>query len=330
MTVVVPAFRVKDKIRRTVESLAQQRGVELEIIVVIDDGCMETRQLVEDLGLACCRVLMNEENLGAQATRNRGLAEASKPFVMFVDGDDFVSGDLLRGLLDAAQRTEADLTFGPWRILQSDGTLLPVYVPEPAEPAAVFWRWLAQGIWVSPTAVLWRTEFVRSIGGWDLRIRRHQDTEIAMRAVALGARLAFSREGAGVYHHHDSEHRITNSSSNWDSQFDVAELLLATDGPIPKAVRQAAVSRYLYRVAVVGFRHGYADFGKRALARSRELGFRGHLGRVAWLGSILLGPRRYHTLAPHVRRLLRAATARRHQAERYPPPSASFAGAPRN
>jgi glycosyltransferase involved in cell wall biosynthesis len=305
VTVVIPAFHARDTIERTVQSVIEQRGVDPEIIVVIDDGCTETKERVERLGFARCRVLTNPHNLGAQATRNRGLAEASEPFVMFLDSDDFLSGELLRGLLDGAQEASADLALGPWRRLTSGGKLLPVYVPKPAPPETVYWRWLAYGSWVSPTAVLWRTEFVRSIGGWDERIRRHQDAEITLRAIACGARLAFSSEGSGVYHQRDSEHRITRSASNYESLFDVADKLIATGEAIPKATRQAAVARYLYRVAVRSFRRGDDDFGRRVLARSRELGFHGHIGgRIARLGSKLLGPRRYHNLSRQVRRLM--------------------------
>lgn len=305
VTVVIPAFHAKDTIQRTVESVIEQSGIDPEIIVVIDDGCMETKERVERLRFVGCRVLVNPRNLGAQATRNRGLAEASQPFVMFLDSDDFLSGELLRGLLDAAQEARADLALGPWRRLTGAGKLLPIQIPEPAPPVEVFWRWLAYGDWVSPTAVLWRTEYVRSIGAWDLRIRRHQDAEITLRAIASGARLAFSSKGAGVYHQRDSEHRITRSSSNYDSLFDVAESLMAAGEAIPRETRKAAVSRYLYRVAVRSFRRGDDDFGCRALARSRQLGFHGHIGgRFARIGSTILGPRRYHNLSRQVRRLL--------------------------
>jgi glycosyltransferase involved in cell wall biosynthesis len=304
VTIVIPAFHAKATIQRAVESVAEQPGVEPEIIVVIDDGCTETRERVERLGLACCRVLMNPSNLGAQASRNRGLAEASSSFVMFLDSDDFLTGELLLGLLDAARDADADLSLGPWRILTGAGKLLPIQIPQPAAAEAVFWRWLANGTWVSPSAVLWRTEFVRSIGGWDVRIRRHQDAEITLRGIARGARLAFSSKGAGVYERHDSEHRITRSLSNYDSLFDVAEALLEADGAIPRQKRQAAVARYLYRIAVRAFRRGDDEFGNRALARSRQLGFRGHRGRVARLGSLFLGTRRYNKLAPRLRESL--------------------------
>ena len=304
VTIVIPAFHAKDTIQRAVESVARQSGVNIEIIVVIDDGCVDTQQRVEQMELACCRVLMNDGNLGSQASRNRGLAEATKPFILFLDADDFQSGDMLRGLLDAAQETNADLVLGPWRILTSDGKLCPIQIPEPAPPEAVFYRWLAHGKWVSPTAVLWRTEYVRSIGGWDLRVRRHQDAEIALRGIIRGARLGFSRDGAGVYVHHDSEHRITRSAS-FDSQLDVAEFLIETEGAIPRSERQAAISRYLYRMAVLAFRRGDDDFGMKALARSRQLGFHGNLGRIGRLGSALLGVRRYNRLVAEVHRLLR-------------------------
>ena len=305
VTIVIPAFRAKTTIQRAVESAAQQQGVEPEVIVIIDDGCEETRALVEQLRLPCCQVLMNPRNLGAQATRNRGLTEASQPFILFLDGDDFLSGDLLRGMVEAAEEEGADLVLGPWRGLTSDGKLLEIQDPQPAGAETIFWRWLVDRIWVPPCAVLWRTEFVRAIGGWDLRVRRNQDGEIAMRGVALGARVAFYHEGAGVYYQHDSEHRVSRSASNLDSLLDVAESLLKTEGVIPRATRQAAISRYLYDAAVDAFRGGHDDFAARALCRSRELGFHGHRGgRRTRLGSMLLGARLYHRLIPEARRRL--------------------------
>lgn len=303
VTIVIPAFRARDTIQRAVESAAQQQGVDPEIIVIIDDGCADTRALVEQLRLPCCRVLMNARNLGAQATRNRGLAEASKPFILFLDGDDFLSGDLLRGMLEAAEENGADMVLGPWRRLTSDGKLLDIQDPQPAPAETIFRRWLVDRIWVPPCAVLWRTEFVRGIGGWDLRIRRNQDGEIALRGIALGARVVVSREGAGVYYQHNSEHRVSRRSSNLDSLLDVAETLLETEGVISRSTRQAAISHYLYDAAVDAFRGGHGDFAAKALRRSRELGFHGHRGgRSARLGSMLLGPRLYYSLVPEVRR----------------------------
>ena len=305
VTIVIPAFRAKDTIQRAVESAAQQQGVESEIIVVIDDGCEETRALVEQLQLPCCRVLMNDRNLGAQATRNRGLADASKPFILFLDGDDFLSGDLLRGMLEAAEEKGADLVLGPWRRLTSNGILLDIHEPQPAPAATIFCRWLVDRIWVPPCAVLWRTEFVRAIGGWDHRVRRNQDGEIALRGIARGARVAVSYEGAGVYYQHESEHRVSRRSINLDSLLDVAESLLETEGVVPRSTRQAAISRYLYDAAVDAFRGGHDHFAMKALRRSRELGFHGHRGgRGDRLGSMLLGPRLYYRLAPKARRRL--------------------------
>ena len=298
VTIVIPAFRAKNTIQRAVESAAQQQGVEPEIIVIVDDGCEDTRDLVEQMRLSCCRVLMNARNLGAQATRNRGLAEASKPFILFLDGDDFLSGDLLRGMLEAGEENGADLVLGPWRRLTSDGKLLDIQDPQPAPAATIFWRWLVDRIWVPPCAVLWRTEFVRVIGGWDLRVRRNQDGEITLRGIALGARVAVSHEGAGVYWQHDSEHRVSRCSSNLDSLLDVADSLLETPGVVSRSTRQAAISRYLYDAAVDAFCGGHDDFAAKALRRSRELGFHGHRGgRGARLGSMLLGPHLYWRLA---------------------------------
>ena len=76
VSVIMPAYRCADTIRQAVDSALAQ-GVPLEVIVLNDqspddlDSVM--KQYAEDLRV---RYLHNEENLGAAASRNRGVRMA--------------------------------------------------------------------------------------------------------------------------------------------------------------------------------------------------------------------------------------------------------------
>ncbi len=303
VTVVIPAYKAAATIERALRSVLAQPGVATEVVVVVDDLCAETQRVVAGHGPRV-RCLVNERNLGAQVSRNLGLAEVTSPFVMFLDGDDFVAGDLLAPLAAELAQRQADFGFGPWIRLDETNNICIRSVPDFASPRAAFERWLVARDWVPPCGVLWRTEFVRRIGGWDERIRRNQDGELVLRAILLGATLGTSRVGAGVYVQHPSEHRISLSTDNYSSLIDVVDKLAALDSAVvPPVRRRFVLGQYLYEVARIHFWHAEWELGRRALRKSRELGFLGHRGpKLSRLSYTLLGLERQQRLRHALRR----------------------------
>ena len=89
VSVVIPVHNGAKTLPKALDSALCQR-VELEIIVI--DDCSE-----DDLEHALIpygrddrvRVLKNEKNLGAAASRNRGVKEARGNYVAFLDSDDY-------------------------------------------------------------------------------------------------------------------------------------------------------------------------------------------------------------------------------------------------
>lgn len=293
VTVVIPAYKAERTIRRAVDSVLAQPGVEVRVIVVVDGRLDATAERLDSYD-ARVTVLVNEQNRGAQVSRNRGLAEAADAFVMFLDCDDFIEGELLQGLADEMERTGADMGIGPMQVLKEEqGRRLPPVHVTFGSPAELFWNWMAHARLVAPCSILWRAEFVRRIGGWNEAVQRNQDGELAMRAVLAGARVVGSDRGRGVYVHHQSADRITKRADVLEWRLRVGEMILALPSAVvPDEVKRGAVARYFYRVALNCHSRGQPRLAERALARSRELGFRGHLGPL-WhrIPAALLGVR---------------------------------------
>ena len=138
ISVVVPAYQAEAFIARAVTSLLEQPDVRLEIIVVVDGVYDRTAAIAARFpGVA---VLVNEENRGAPAARNRGLAAAAAAFVLFLHADAYMEGPRLSRHLDTA---EVDLEAGravhadrppPRRI---DARRHPVHRDQAHLPAAV-------------------------------------------------------------------------------------------------------------------------------------------------------------------------------------------------
>ncbi|HWT11948.1 MAG TPA: glycosyltransferase family A protein [Allosphingosinicella sp.] len=305
VTVVIPAYKAERTIRRAVDSALAQQDVEAKAIVVVDGVLDATLDRLQGYDPARVTVLVNERNSGAQVSRNRGLAAAEGEFVMFLDCDDFIEGPMLRGLVGAMRESGADLGFGPWQVLKEEkGVRLPVVNRNFGGPVNLFWNWLSYAELLSPCAMLWRTDFIRRIGGWNEAVQRNQDGEMVIRAIMLGAKFVHSREGRGVYVHHDSADRITKRPDILKSRLDVGEMILARESAvIPDKVKRGAVARYFYRVALNCYSRQATELGDRALHRARELGFSGHTGPL-WhrMSARLLGVKARYRLTNFVKR----------------------------
>lgn len=279
VTIVIPAHRAAATVMKAITSALEQDQCRARVIVVVDGACPETEALLAGAANPRLSSVTNEPKRGAPASRNRGLQLAETEFVLFLDGDDFFKDDFAGPLSSIMNAEDADLGLGPNVHWNEGRGYHNHWVPDYRDSADLFIRWCGNNQNVTTCSVMWRTSFLRSIGGWNERILRNQDGEVTLRAVLLGARFAISNKGWGVWRQHESQHRITGRTDNLQGLLDVAEELLVVEPiAVPEEVRRRACARYLYRSAHKCFVVGEDGLGEAALRRSRMLGLRGHLG----------------------------------------------------
>lgn len=88
VSVIVPAYKVRDTLREAVESLLGQTFRDLEVMVIDDaspDHCAEALDGLDDPRLGIFRL---QRNRGLSGARNAGLSLSRAPFVALLDGDD--------------------------------------------------------------------------------------------------------------------------------------------------------------------------------------------------------------------------------------------------
>ena len=95
ISVIIPVYKAAGTLRRCVESIIFGEEQDLEVILIEDcspdsswDVC---RQLAQEYSHVRC--LQNDQNRGVSYTRNRGMDAATGQYILFVDSDDWVSGD---------------------------------------------------------------------------------------------------------------------------------------------------------------------------------------------------------------------------------------------
>lgn len=209
ISVVIPAFKAELLISRTIQSILCA-GVQPENIFVIEDGVFDnTSKALKQFDEI--NYISYEKNKGAPYARNHGLSKVKTKYVMFIDSDDFVSQDLVSGLVRAADEIDADMAFGPWRY---DGDNIQqgiIRQPPSISPYDWIFYWLNKSC-VPTCSVLWKTSKVKEIGGWDERLRKNQDGEIAIRGLISSNSLAISQEGYSTYWQYKSPNRVSVAS----------------------------------------------------------------------------------------------------------------------
>lgn len=103
VSVVVPVWNGATYLAEALQSVLQQEGANLQVIVVDDGSTDETAAVVQTF---CPRVTyIYQSNQGPAAARNRGLQEATGDFIAFIDADDRWTTDRLKRQLTYLQAT---------------------------------------------------------------------------------------------------------------------------------------------------------------------------------------------------------------------------------
>ena len=103
VSVIIPTYNRAHLVGRAVQSALAAIAHDDEVIVVDDASTDDTQEVLASFG-GRIRYMRADRNAGAGAARNRGIREARRPILAFLDSDDEWSQDRLslgRAVLDA-------------------------------------------------------------------------------------------------------------------------------------------------------------------------------------------------------------------------------------
>lgn len=126
LSIVVPAYNIENYITPMFNSLLHQSEQQFEVIIVDDGSTDHTYDVVANIlennaSLPC--KLIRTVNQGVSAARNRGLSEATGHYVMFLDGDDYVSNDLVQTISTYTKDHAPDIICWGYSHVTEDGAV---------------------------------------------------------------------------------------------------------------------------------------------------------------------------------------------------------------
>ena len=111
--IIVAVYNNEQYTRKCLESLMNQKTKYSYLCYVIDDGSTDNSYYITDEYKDKEHfVVIHQENTGASGSRNKGLENICGKYLMFVDGDDYVSEDCVEKLMDYAYENDADIVDG--------------------------------------------------------------------------------------------------------------------------------------------------------------------------------------------------------------------------
>lgn len=118
LSIIVPIYNVEQYLCKCVDSLLNQDISNYEIILV-DDGSTDSCPAICDEYAAgihntsihntCSIRVIHQPNAGLSAARNSGIKIANGDYLMFVDSDDYIEPNVLKGLLEQMERDNLDV-----------------------------------------------------------------------------------------------------------------------------------------------------------------------------------------------------------------------------
>ena len=200
----MPLYNGVHEIHRALHSVLEQRFSDFELIVVNDGSTDGGEKTVRDLNDGRIRVV-DQENKGVSAARNRGIAEAQSELVAFLDADDEWKPDFLETISRLHWAFPACSVFATHYVYRElDGSIRsPILRRVPrGEWEGVLSNYFEIAshsdppLWSSAIAV--KKSAMRSIGGFPEGIAIGEDL-LTWARLAIDHQIAFSKRRCAVF-----------------------------------------------------------------------------------------------------------------------------------
>jgi hypothetical protein len=248
VSVVIPLYNKGGTIKDAVASALAQTFSDLEILIIDDgsrdDGPARVRE-IKDPRIA----LIQQQNTGVAATRNRGMKEAKAPFVAFLDADDLWEPDHLRHLMELRRRFPQAALFGN-RFAEFFGDHPSRATPAPAEYALLKDYFTAGAAGAQPfftSSCMVNCAQALAAGGFPPGHSRGEDLALWMK-LAAAAPVAVSSY-VGCHYRRGADALTAKCVTEPDVSMTTLEDLIARHGDWPPARRDAAREFY-HRIAL--------------------------------------------------------------------------------
>lgn len=227
LSIVVPYYNRESYLPRTLQSIAASDYRPLRLILVDNHSTDHSREICEQFAEANRSddfevVLADEPAGGAAKARNKGLSLCQTPFVYFFDSDDEFDSRFV-GAVMPHLNDDVDLLAVTTNVSVNGAAPVVRKFIQTANPSAQ----ILTGH-LSTQAMVIRTDFLRSQGGWDESLPMWNDWELATRLLLAKPRMKWiCSPSFHCVHVHDDSLTGSSFSSRVDSMRKAVKTVLS-------------------------------------------------------------------------------------------------------
>jgi glycosyltransferase involved in cell wall biosynthesis len=200
VSIIIPTYNSARYLPQALESVFSQNYTAYELIVVDDGSTDDTAVILQPYRDHI--TLIQQENTGSAAARNRGLALAHGEYVLFLDADDLLlPGKLTAQVAFLDEQPDLGSVHSGWRLINEQGQAIKDIEPWHNAPHLDLITWL---IWkpVKLGAMLFRRHWLEKVNGLDPALRQSHDVDLMLRLALAGCQMAWMKRPTLCYRYY--------------------------------------------------------------------------------------------------------------------------------
>lgn len=208
-SVIIPLYNKADFIKNTLKSVQKQTFDDFEIIIVNDGSTDESLKIVKQLNDKRIHIV-NQNNQGASAARNKGVRLANAEWIALLDADDIWHKNHLEELFKNIKKLKnVDLVSNAYQIkLNSSYIKTPTYSKKVPESIS-FIRDYFEYSYIDPlfwtSSIGFKKTCFDEIKGFDETLKTGQDLDLIIRFTLKNYSLGYNPKNTLLYQRYTQE-----------------------------------------------------------------------------------------------------------------------------
>ena len=202
-SVIIPYYKKRKYIERCIDAVLAQTYQDFEIILVDDGSQDDVAQLIEEKYSGKVH-LIQQENQGVSAARNTGIAAATHDYIAFLDADDYWSPFYLAYNAEIINN-ETDVKIIGSHYTRNKSELVIKNSNLDYFKFENYFKNAIRNTYFTSSSTIIRNVFFQNNPGFNSNLRRGEDIDVWLRAVASGGNAFYINNTLVYYSDEDSE-----------------------------------------------------------------------------------------------------------------------------
>ena len=186
ISIVMPTFNQGQYIEKSIRSVLEQDGENIELIV-IDGGSTDNTIEVVRRYESKITYWVSEKDRGQSHAINKGMQQATGEYLTWLNSDDWYLPGAVKAMMDLFKKTGADVVVGAGTIVDQEGKQIYGKAPTPTIDLNTLYHWHEGGNFMQPSSAFSRTAW-SAAGEVDETVHIALDLDLWLRMAKAGCR----------------------------------------------------------------------------------------------------------------------------------------------